>query len=128
MVSSVFRIIRARVPCHTSALSVPMPLLWEGHRKGSRSRMGKQYERSRFEVRGSEARLSYRLGYHAPVEEIDAAFGAGDVARVVGGEADRRTAGVELLQHLHHRFTALGIEVAGGLVREHDRGAPGNRA
>src|SRR6185436_14807658 len=51
-----------------------------------------------------------------------------DVVGVVRGEADRGTAGVQLVEHLHHRFTALRIQVAGRLVGEDDRRTAGDGA
>ena len=49
------------------------------------------------------------------------------VARIVGHHADRRAGLVELLQQLHHRFAALGIEVPGRLVGQQDDRLAGDR-
>src|SRR5207245_1626197 len=62
------------------------------------------------------------------VEEVDAAGGAGDVAGIVGRNADGGAAGVQLLEHLHDGVAALRVEVAGRLIGEHDRGTAGDGA
>ena len=47
-------------------------------------------------------------------------------SRIVGDDADRRAAGVQLVEHVHQRFTTLRIEIAGRLIREQDGGTAGN--
>src|SRR3954464_14423975 len=96
----------ASVPCQTSALSSAMRLLWESHSDDTAFRMGKQYEYPRRDVRGL-ACLRRQVVDDPAVEEIDAPFRAGDVVRVVRGEADRGAAGVQLVEHLHDPFAAL---------------------
>src|SRR5260221_2980890 len=73
-------------------------------------------------------RLRDGLRDDAAVEEVDPAGGARDIARIVGGDADRRAAGVQLFEHLHHGFAAGRVEVAGGLVGEHDGRTAGDGA
>ena len=52
----------------------------------------------------------------------------GDPSGVVRRQADRRTARVELAEHLHQRFAALRIQVAGRLVGQDDAGLRDQRA
>ena len=49
-------------------------------------------------------------------------------ARIVRDHADGGAAGVQLVEHVHQRFAALRIEVAGRLVGEQDRRTAGDRA
>ena len=53
--------------------------------------------------------------------------GGGDVV-VVGHHQDRLAAGVQAAEQLEHLVAALGVERAGGLVGEQQRGLVGERA
>src|SRR5260221_10537006 len=81
-------------------------------------------------MRGAWRAVRLRHGFRddGAVEEVDPAGGARDIARIVGGDADRRAAGVQLFEHLHHGFAAGRVEVAGGLVGEHDGRTAGDGA
>src|SRR5262245_52180147 len=70
---------------------------------------------------GARSRGVHRGRDDAAVEEIDPARRARDVVRIVGREADRGPAGVQLFEHLHHGFAALRVEIAGRLVGKDDR-------
>src|SRR5438093_8480375 len=62
------------------------------------------------------------------VEQMDAALGVTRVSRVVRDHADGRSAAVQLLEQVHHRFAAARIEVSSGLVCEQDERLASHRA
>jgi hypothetical protein len=62
--------------------------------------------------------------HHAAVEQVDVSLRLRHPARVMGGQADGCPAGVQLAEHLHQRLAVPGVEVAGRLVGQQDRGRP----
>ena len=76
---------------------------------------------------GCNALLGSKLGFSDfAVEQVDDTLGVPGVARVVGDHADGRAFPVQVVQQLHHRFAVGRVEVAGGLVGEHDEWIAGN--
>src|SRR5437870_3128013 len=63
-----------------------------------------------------------RLVDNAAVEEVDIPLGESRVTLIVRHHANRCAALMQLMQQLHHRFTALRVEVTSRLVGEKDRG------
>ena len=64
----------------------------------------------------------------AAVENVDGALGVARETGVVRHHHDGGAGAVERMQQFHHGVTVLGIEVAGGLVREQDRRGTGEGA
>src|SRR5260221_3883507 len=73
-------------------------------------------------MRGAWRAVRLRHGFRddAAVEEVDPAGGARDIAPIVGGDADRRGAGAQLLEDLHHGLAPGPVDGAGRLVCAHD--------
>lgn len=62
------------------------------------------------------------------VEEVNGSLRVLQIAGVVCHHADGRAAtGVEVVEQAHDLLAATRVEVAGGLVREQDRGNLGSR-
>ena len=57
------------------------------------------------------------------VEQIQVPLRLRDPSGIMGRQADRRAARVQLAEHLHQCFTTFRIQVAGRLVGEQERAA-----
>jgi len=68
-----------------------------------------------------EPQCEHRFGYLA-VADVNAAIGRGRDVDVVGDEHDRATQGVQVLEEREHLGARVGVEVAGRLVGEDQRG------